>query len=227
MQFRKLYQDQLNIWRGIILEKRILCFGDSNTWGYDAYSGGRFAKDVRWTGVLQNILGEEYHIIEEGLCGRTTVFDDPLNEGLSGLRYLLPCLQSHSPIDMLIIMLGTNDCKERFSATAKNIADGAKRLIKVAQSADVWNEKPRILLVSPAPIEKECETSDVSGEMGVCSDKSYELKCTYKLCADDCKCEFLDAGLYVSMNKIDYMHLDKESNKRLAEALADVIGKQV
>lgn len=209
------------------MEKRILCFGDSNTWGYDAYSGGRFAKDVRWTGVLQNILGEEYHIIEEGLCGRTTVFDDPLNEGLSGLRYLLPCLQSHSPIDMLIIMLGTNDCKERFSATAKNIADGAKRLIKVAQSADVWNEKPRILLVSPAPIEKECETSDVSGEMGVCSDKSYELKCTYKLCADDCKCEFLDAGLYVSMNKIDYMHLDKESNKRLAEALADVIGKQV
>ena len=209
------------------MEKRILCFGDSNTWGYDAYSGGRFAKDVRWTGVLQNILGEEYHIIEEGLCGRTTVFDDPLNEGLSGLRYLLPCLQSHSPIDMLIIMLGTNDCKERFSATAKNIADGAKRLIKVAQSADVWNEKPRILLVSPAPIEKECETSDVSGEMGVCSDKSYELKCTYKLCADDCKCEFLDAGLYVSMNKIDYMHLYKESHKRLAEALADVIGKQV
>jgi len=97
----------------------------------------------------------------------------------------------------------------------------------VAQSADVWNEKPRILLVSPAPIEKECETSDVSGEMGVCSDKSYELKGTYKLCADDCKCEFLDAGLYVSMNKIDYMHLDKESHKRLAEALADVIGKQV
>ena len=207
------------------MEKRILCFGDSNTWGYDAYSGGRFAKDVRWTGVLQNILGEEYHIIEEGLCGRTTVFDDPLNEGLSGLRYFLPCLQSHSP--MLIIMLGTNDCKERFSATAKNIADGAKRLIKVAQSADVWKEKPRILLVSPAPIEKECETSDVSGEMGVCSDKSYELKGTYKLCADDCKCEFLDAGLYVSMNKIDYMHLDKESHKRLAEALADVIGKQV
>ena len=209
------------------MEKRILCFGDSNTWGYDAYSGGRFAKDVRWTGVLQNILGEEYHIIEEGLCGRTTVFDDPLNEGLSGLRYLLPCLQSHSPIDMLIIMLGTNDCKERFSATAKKIADGAKRLIKVAQSADVWKEKPRILLVSPAPIEKECETSDVSGEMGVCSDKSYELKGTYKLCADDCKCEFLDAGLYVSMNKIDYMHLDKASHKRLAEALADVIGKQV
>ena len=209
------------------MEKRILCFGDSNTWGYDAYSGGRFVKDVRWTGVLQNILGEEYHIIEEGLCGRTTVFDDPLNEGLSGLRYLLPCLQSHSPIDMLIIMLGTNDCKERFSATAKNIADGAKRLIKVAQGADVWKEKPRILLVSPAPIEKECETSDVSGEMGVCSDKSYEMKGAYKLCADDCKCEFLDAGLYVSMNKIDYMHLDKESHKRLAEALADVIGKQV
>ena len=103
------------------MEKRILCFGDSNTWGYDAYSGGRFARDVRWTGVLQNTLAKDYHIIEEGLCGRTTVFDDPLNEGLNGFRYLLPCLQSHLPIDMLIIMLGTNDCKERFAATAKNI----------------------------------------------------------------------------------------------------------
>ena len=209
------------------MEKRILCFGDSNTWGYDAYSGGRFARDVRWTGVLQDTLGKEYHIIEEGLCGRTTVFDDPLNEGLNGLSYLLPCLQSHSPIDMLIIMLGTNDCKERFAATAKNIADGAKRLIKVAQNADVWKEKPRILLVSPAPIEKECETSKVAGEMGVCSAKSYELKETFELCADDCNCEFLDAGLYVSMNKIDYMHLDLESHKRLGERIADIIGKKV
>lgn len=112
------------------MRKRIVCYGDSNTWGYDAVTDGRFPEEVRWTGKLQELLGEEYCIIEEGLCGRTTVFEDPLNEGLNGLTYLYPCLMSHGPLDLLVIMLGTNDSKERFSATPKNIADGMKRLVK-------------------------------------------------------------------------------------------------
>lgn len=108
-------------------------------------------------------LGEEYTVIEEGLCGRTAVFDDPLNEGMNGLAYLNPCLMSHSPIDYLIIMLGTNDCKERFSATPKNIADGMKRLIMKAKHTDAWRENQQILLLAPGPIEKACETSPVAG----------------------------------------------------------------
>ena len=102
--------------------------GDSNTWGYDAETNGRFPDDVRWTGRLSERLGDSYTVIEEGLSGRTTVFEDPLNEGMSALQYLYPCLMSHAPLDYMIVMLGTNDCKERFSATAKNIADGMKRL---------------------------------------------------------------------------------------------------
>lgn len=207
-------------------EKRILVFGDSNTWGYDAKTGGRFGCNVRWTGVLKNILGKSYTVIEEGLNGRTTVFDDPLNEGLNGLAYLHPCLKSHDPIDLLIIMLGTNDCKERFAATAKNIADGAGRLIRLARSLDVWRGRANILLISPAPIEKGCESSAVAGEMGICSEKSYDLAREYERIALENECDFLDAAPYVKMNTIDYMHLDEESHGRLAEAVAALVERR-
>lgn len=209
------------------MKKRIVCFGDSNTWGYDAVTGGRFPDEVRWTGVLQEILGAGYDVIEEGLCGRTTVFEDPLNEGLSGLEYLLPCLMSHSPAAYLVIMLGTNDCKERFSATPKNIADGMKRLIVKARHTEAWSDESRILVVAPGPIEKECEQSPVAGEMGICSEKSERLAEEYRVCAEEHGCEFLDAGPVVRMNRIDYMHLDAESHKRLASEIAAVIRRRI
>ncbi|MCC8065588.1 MAG: GDSL-type esterase/lipase family protein, partial [Clostridiales bacterium] len=136
--------------------KRIVCFGDSNTWGYDAVTDGRYG-ECRWTRVLGSLLGDGYEIIEEGLCGRTTVFDDPLNEGMNGLSYLYPCLMSHSLFDSLVIMLGTNDCKERYSATPQNIADGLKRLAEKAKLLPVWKEKPDIILVVPAAIRPQCE----------------------------------------------------------------------
>lgn len=180
------------------MKKRIVCYGDSNTWGYDAITDGRFPDEVRWTGKLQEKLGAEYTVIEEGLCGRTAVFEDPLNEGLNGLPYLYPCLMSHGPIDYLVIMLGTNDCKERFSATPKNIADGIKRLvIKAKHTEDAWRDTPKILVVAPAPIEKECEQSHVAGEMGICADKSKELAAEYEICAKQYGCDFLDAGPFV------------------------------
>lgn len=210
------------------MKKRIVCYGDSNTWGYDAVSNGRFPENIRWTGKLQEKLGMEYTVIEEGLCGRTTVFEDPLNEGLNGFTYLYPCLMSHGPIDYLIIMLGTNDSKERFSATPKNIADGMKRLIiKAQQTTDCWREKPGILVVAPAPIEELCEQSPVAGEMGVCAEKSRKLAAEFALCAEQFGCDFLDAALFVKMNTIDYMHLDAPSHERLAEELAKLIRKKV
>ncbi|MGO5051514.1 SGNH/GDSL hydrolase family protein [Lachnospiraceae bacterium LCP25S3_G4] len=205
------------------MEKRIVCFGDSNTWGYDAQTDRRFAKDVRWTGVLQRELGNEYTVIEEGLCGRTTVFDDPLMEGLNGLTYLYPCLMSHSNIDYFIVMLGTNDCKERFSATPQNIAEGLKRLIVKAKSTDVWKDKPQILVIAPAPIEPECEQSHVAGTMGVCSKKSYELSQEMEIVARETACHFFDAREVVTMNRIDYMHLDEKSHTRLAVVIKNII----
>ena len=205
------------------MKKRIVIFGDSNTWGYDAKSGGRFNEEIRWPMVAAKLLGESYRGDEEGLCGRTTCLDDPFNEGLSGLDYLLPCLQSHSPLDMLVIMLGTNDCKERFSLTGANIALGMRRLAMKALAADVWRDKPNILIIAPGPILKECELSDVGKNMGKCSDKSYELAGEYKLVAEDLNVGFLDAAPYVEMNDIDFMHLTEDSHKVLAKKVSEVI----
>lgn len=209
------------------MKKRIVCFGDSNTWGYDAVTDGRFPEEVRWTGQLQKILGDDYTIIEEGLCGRTTVFEDPLNEGLNGLLYLYPCLMSHAVMDYLIIMLGTNDCKERFSATPKNIADGIKQLVIKAKQAEVWRAEPKILIIAPGPVEKECEQSPVGGEMGKCSEKSEKLAKELQLCAETFGCSFLDTSEFVTMNNIDFMHLDEESHGKLAQRLAEIIKEEV
>lgn len=206
-------------------EKRIVCFGDSNTWGYDVVSNGRFDKDIRYTGVLQSELKDEYIVVEEGLCGRTTVFDDPLNDGLSGLKYLTPCLQTNSKLDWLTIMLGTNDSKERFSATPQNIADGVRRLVKLAKSLDVWLSKPKIIIITPPPLEKGCEIAIFAGEMGRCSEKSYKLAKLYEAHAKEEGCYYLNAGDFCNMNDIDYMHLNAESHMKLAEKICEIIKK--
>ena len=109
----------------------ILCYGDSNTYGYNPVNGLRYPKDVRWTGVLQKLLGEQYAVIEEGCNGRTTVFEDIAEPWKAGLGYLKPCLNTHKPIDFVIMMLGSNDLKRMFHASAKEIADGAEQLVSI------------------------------------------------------------------------------------------------
>ncbi len=117
------------------MKKRILCFGDSNTWGYMT-SGGRFDEETRWPMRLGKLLGPEYTVIEEGFNGRTCVFDDPIEGGYkSGLTYLPPCVMSHSPLDLVILMLGTNDLKKRFGMTAFTIGGGVTALVKAARRA--------------------------------------------------------------------------------------------
>ena len=111
----------------------ILCFGDSNTWGYKPDKSGRYDENTRWTGLLQKKLGSGYHIIEEGLCGRTTVFQDELREGRRGLDLIGVTVEMHNPIDLMIIMLGTNDCKTRYRASASVIAKGLDQVIRKAR----------------------------------------------------------------------------------------------
>ena len=110
--------------------KTILCYGDSNTYGFNPANGLRYPKSVRWTGRLQELLGNNYIIIEEGCNGRTTIFDDPIDGWKNGLSYLKPCLNTHKPIDIVILMLGSNDLKSTFHASAEEISKGAKRLIE-------------------------------------------------------------------------------------------------
>ena len=111
--------------------KEILCFGDSNTYGLIPKTGGRYDRDTRWTGILEKRLYEkDYRIVEEGLCGRTTIFEDELREGRRGADLLPTLLESHAPLDRVILMLGTNDCKTYYSASPELIGLGIEKLLQ-------------------------------------------------------------------------------------------------
>lgn len=209
------------------MKKHIVCYGDSNTHGYCAETGGRFNEDERWTCLLQTYLGDNFLVLEEGLSGRTTCFDDPIHEGLSGLEHLYPCLMSHEPVDLLIIMLGTNDTKERFGVSPACIALGLKRLVAKAQSTDCWGgQKPNILIVTPQNIGPRYIDTDVALTMGKgCAEKSWGLASQYELIAKAMGCHYLDANKMITAqpNEVDFMHLTESGHGQLAAGLANFI----
>ena len=135
--------------------KTILCYGDSNTWGCIPLTGAhpprRYGPAQRWPGVLRRELGNGFWIVEEGLNGRTTVWDDPLEPFRSGKELLVPCLLTHQPIDLVIVMLGTNDLKIRFGVGARDIAAGAGFLLDVvhASKCGPGESPPEALLLCP------------------------------------------------------------------------------
>ena len=137
--------------------KTVLAYGDSLTWGYDPVSLGRHAYEDRWTSVLQKALGHGVRVIAEGLNGRTTAYDDHLGDcERNGVKLLPTILATHKPIDLVIIMLGTNDLKRGIQGTAIGATSGAKRLVKQVQKHD-WGfefEEPEILIVAPPPIRE-------------------------------------------------------------------------
>lgn len=204
------------------MKKRILCFGDSNTWGY-MVSGGRFPEEVRWPMRLGALLGDGFTVIEEGFNGRTTVFDDPIEGGhKSGLIYLPPCVMSHSPLDLIIIMLGTNDLKKRFGMTGFTIGGGITQLIKAARTYAMNAEgvPPKIMIVCPPPIgENVMETrhAPIFGEDSVEVSRTlpYELSRVAKLM----RCEYMEAGPYCGISKADAVHMTREDHLALAEAI--------
>ena len=111
--------------------KNILCYGDSNTWGFIPGSGKRYTEDIRWTGLLQRGLGHGYQVIEAGVNGRTTSFDDPFCNYLNGWKSLPYSLLSAKPVDLLIISLGTNDLK---FTDARGSSKGIEAIINLALS---------------------------------------------------------------------------------------------
>ena len=208
------------------MKKRILCFGDSNTWGY-MVTGGRFDEDVRWPMRLNALLGEGYTVIEEGFNGRTCVFDDPIEGGhKSGLTYLPPCVMSHSPLDLIVIMMGTNDLKKRFGMTAFTIGGGITALIKAARTYAMNADglPPKILIVCPPPVGEnimETRHAPIFGEdsIEVSRELPYELSRVAKLM----RCEFFDAGPVSEVSRQDAVHLTREGHIRLADALCEKI----
>ena len=212
------------------MKKHILCLGDSNTHGYcadprDCADGGiRFNEDERWTCLLQKSLGDGYLVTEEGLSGRTTVFQDPLYESMDALSVVYSLLKSHEVVDLLIIMLGTNDTKERLGANAACIALGMERLVRKAQSVDCWGEKaPNILIIAPPPIGRGMETSACGAPMGRgCVEKSEELAGYYAKSAQLLGVHFMDAR-GCEFNTVDCMHLTRQGHAQLAQRLSELV----
>ncbi len=205
------------------MKKHILCLGDSNTHGYcadpsDCADGGiRFNEDERWTCRLQTELGSEYLVTEEGLSGRTTVFVDPIHESMDALSVLYPILKSHEWIDLLIIMLGTNDVKERFSANEYVIGAGMERLIQRAKTVDCWGgKKPNILIVAPPRIGDGFH-DNVMGNG--CVERSRGVAEQFRIVAERNNVHFLNA-CDCEFNHVDFMHLTRKGHAQLAEKLA-------
>jgi len=208
--------------------KVILCFGDSNTYGRDPVTSGRLDKKVRWPGVLQSTLGEDYHVIEEGLNGRTTVWDDPVRGGLkrNGSIYLLPCLESHAPIDQLIIMLGTNDLKARFAVTPYDIGESMGALIDIVQKSQcgLTEKGPEILIMAPPPLGKLTEWAETF-QGGV--EKSKKLASYYESVAASYGCQFFDTSTVIQSSKLDGLHFDPEEHHKLGTAVANIIYENI
>ena len=208
------------------MKKHIVCFGDSNTHGYCAdpldteTHSGRFSENERWTCLLQKALGDEYYVIEEGLSGRTTVFQDALHESMSGLDSIYSCLMSHEPVDLLIIMLGTNDCKERFGANPACIGAGLERLILKTKSIPAWRTSPNILVISP-PWMKEGFSDEVMGLC--CVEKSPHISKYFRATANLHGCAFLDAEGIAEFNTVDFTHLSSKGHQQLAAKLSEII----
>jgi lysophospholipase L1-like esterase len=207
--------------------KTILCYGDSNTWGArpmeSAAPVSRYAPDARWPGVLRQKLGAEYCVIEEGLGARTTVRDDPVDGAhRNGLRYLLPCLQSHQPLDLVILLLGTNDLKAYFGAAPADVATGIAQLVAVAQASATGpgGITPQVLVLAPPPLGP---LSLFAGLYAGGEAASRLLATLYAEVARRAGCHFFDTATVVASSPIDGVHLEADAHHRLGQALVPIV----
>lgn len=207
--------------------KTVLCFGDSNTYGAVptlARSGRhRFAPERRWPGIMRRQLGAGWEVIEEGHPSRTTLRDDPIEgKHKSGLRALPICLESHMPLDLVILMLGTNDLKHRFGANAGDIADSIEILVRAIQGSEAGpaGAEPAVIVVAPAPMQEV----DWLGEMFAGgAAKSLQLPVLMADVAKRNSARFVDAGKFVESSAVDGIHFDGDAHRILGLELAKAV----
>lgn len=210
--------------------KRIMCFGDSLTWGWDPIEEGvpvdRYPYEQRWTGAMHQQLGKGFEIVEEGLSGRTTNLDDPTDSRLNGSVYLPSALASHLPLDLVIVMLGTNDTKSYFHRSAFEIAAGMSVLIGqiagCAGGVGACYAAPQMLLVAPPPLADMPHAWFDELFKGA-REKTIELAKHYEALAEFCGVPFLNAGDFIKTEGVDGIHFTAENNITLGKAIADKV----
>jgi lysophospholipase L1-like esterase len=210
---------------------RILCYGDSNTWGWAtvSYPDDRYPAAARWTGVMVDALGAGWDLIEEGLPGRTTVHDDPIEGAhMNGATYLLPCLRSHRPLDYVVIMLGTNDLKARFAVQPSDIAKGAGKLLEIVRGAGAGRDggTPKVLVICPPPLlDHTGQFADYADMLAGGYAKSLKMAPHFAEMARAGGAAFLDAGKHIVTSPFDGIHLDVEEQAKLGRAIAVAVAK--
>lgn len=208
--------------------KRILCYGDSNTWGATPGTGVRIDEDKRWTGVCQQILGDGYRVLEEGLPGRTTVYEDPCDPVMNGLTALGYTLCSQKPIDLVVLFLGTNDLK---FTNAFGAASGIDTLLHRIVNANVYypgscpvfSGTPKVLLIAPPRILPEIDAVMPDSRFTGLSHHSRDFSRLYRQLAEKHGVEFLDAAALVELSPVDCLHLDERAHRILGNAVAKKI----
>ncbi|WP_323398073.1 GDSL-type esterase/lipase family protein [Eubacterium aggregans] len=209
-----------------MMKKNVLVFGDSNTWGWNPANNlvdpiTRWDDDVRWTGVAQALLGDGYNIINQGLNGRTTVWDDPIEEYRCGKDQIVPAMDIAAPLDLVIIFVGTNDLKVRYTVSAQDIANGVGILVDKAlhQAGAFGAGGPKVLLIGPpalGPIENSVFQYMFEGNV----EKSKHLGTFYEGVAATYGVEYFDADIVVHSSAEDGLHLQDDQHLILGEALA-------
>lgn len=208
---------------------KVLCYGDSNTWGQKPDKTGRYEANVRWTGLLQDLLGTDYYVVEEGLGSRTTDLEYDRKPGRNGKTYLVPCVASHIPVDIVTIMLGTNDLKIEYSRSAEGIATAIKGLVDDVRTygLDKNGKAPKIILISPILVDDKAPrfTEFYTGYYDSRSmQESLKLAEAIEKIAEANDCTFLNAA-DVAHSGEDGIHFSEDSNKPLAEIIATAIRK--
>ena len=207
-------------------KKSILCYGDSNTFGHRPTDGQRYPYGVRWTSLLAENLGKDFQVIEAGLNSRTTVIDDEVEKYRNGLKYIDVVVEMNWPLDLVILMLGTNDMKVRYQAQAVDIAEGARSIVREIcrlhqEIRPDW--MPQILLVSPLLVGEKIRDGLSDCSEGFGGERAYwlsrELAPLYQQVAREEGCHFLDAGSVASAGTADAFHLEEEGHRDLAAAM--------
>lgn len=203
----------------------VLCYGDSNTYGFNPLNEGRYPAGQRWTSILAESLGPRYEVIAEGLNGRTTAYDRPGAGWKNGVQSFIACLGTHKPIDYLVIMLGTNDCIAALDIDAETIAGGMDTLVRLAieKSPEIQGYIPEIIVVSPPPLGDECAMGPFAWEFNEASvAKSKDLASCYRKLAADRLVRFLDAAP-AEVSDADFVHLSAQGHRDMAELVRRAI----